>query len=465
MTSKTITPRLSWIQINSKKTIVNLFAFTIIAIVCSLRILAYGNPNLSIATNDTLTYIKSSQVPLFSSEIMTGRRLLSTNILYKFFEPENGYEILVNGSGDTTRRVLQPGFDRIAIFQLTMSILGWGFLAWTISQHLENSFMKLLATIAILLFAFTPQIADWDSILMSESLVFSLFALQLAVLIKISFLIFNDRKREASLYSIIWVIVFFWWTFLRDTNLFASLVTAGMISLLLLFTKYKKNRDLLKMFVLVGAIFFLGLFTSANSTRSLIQISNVYDSDLLRSATSVETLAGMGMPTPGTEAYKSWFQKNSTKTLIKFMIIHPGYPILKIIRDFPIAFTEIKQIYFKAPEQFQSRQMLMTIGEALHPENTTPFLLDLFLLAGITILAVTNKNETSKPWAWLGFWLFMIASFTLIPTILGDSWALTRHALFSTTIYRLFMWMFSIIIMDIAISQNQTLQTANGQIQ
>lgn len=465
MILKTVTSRLSWIQINSKRTVVNLLVLAIIVTVSILRILAYGNPNLSIATNDTVTYIESSHAPLFSSEIMTGRRLLSTNVLYKFFEPKNGYEILVNGSGDTTRRLLQPGFDRIVIFQLTLSILGWGFLAWTISQHLENSFMKLLATITVLLFAFTPQIADWDSILMSESLVFSLFALQLAILIKISFLIFNDKKREVSFYSIIWMIVFFWWTFLRDTNLFTSLVTAGMILCLLLFTKYKKNKDLLKVFVFVAAIFFLGVFTSANSTRSLVQIANVYNNDLLGVPTSVETLNRLGMPVPNTEEYKSWFQKNSSKTLIKFMIIHPGYPILKIIRDFPITFTEIKQIYFKAPEQFQARQMLMTIGEALHPENTTPFLLDLFLLAGITILAITNGNETSKPWAWLGVWLFMIASFTLIPTILGDSWALSRHALFSTTIYRLFMWMFSIIIMDIAISQGQTFQTANSQIQ
>lgn len=462
---KTVISRLSLKQIDSKKTVFNLLTLAIIITVSILRILAYGNPNLSIATNDTVSYIKSSQVPLFSSEIMTGRRLLSTNVLYKIFEPKNGYEILVNGSGDTTRRLLQPGFDRIVIFQLTLSILGWGFLAWTISQHLENSFMKLLATITILLFAFTPQITDWDSILMSESLVFSLFALQLAILIKISFLVFKDNKKEAFFYSIIWVFVFFWWTFLRDTNLFVSLVTAGMISFLLLFTKYKKNKDLIKVLVFVVAIFFLGLFTSANSTRSLIQIANVYNIDLLGTPTSVETLTRLGMPTPGTEAYESWFQKNSSKTLIKFMVIHPGYPILKIIRDFPIAFTEIKQIYFKAPEQFKARQMLMTIGDALHPENTTPFLLDVFLLAGITILALTNRNQTGKPWAWLGAWLFFNASFTLIPTILGDSWALSRHALFSTTIYRLFMWMFSIIIMDIAIGQNQTRQTTNSQIQ
>ena len=136
------------------------------------------------------------------------------------------------------------------------------------------------------------------------------------------------------------------------------------------------------------------------------------------------------------------------------MLIHPGYPVTKIIRDFPNAFTEIKQTYFKAPEYAQTREPLMTLGNALHPENTTPFLLDLLLLVGLLLLAAKNTNETSRPWAWLGAWIFLTASMTLIPTILGDTWALNRHALFSTMIYRLFMWIFFIVMMDIAIEQN-----------
>jgi hypothetical protein len=65
---------------------------------------------------------------------MTGRRLLTTNIVYKFFEPKDGYQITVNGSLFTAKREFQPGFDRIAILQLIMSILGWGYLALTISE-------------------------------------------------------------------------------------------------------------------------------------------------------------------------------------------------------------------------------------------------------------------------------------------------------------------------------------------
>src|SRR5688572_11954330 len=116
---------------------ISLVVVICIVIVASiLRIQAYGDLRLSIAGNDTQSYIDASQVPLFSSEMLTGRRLLTTNLLYKIFEPQDGYEILVNGSVETTRRVIQPDFTGIVILQLALSLLGWGMLAIIISNHM-----------------------------------------------------------------------------------------------------------------------------------------------------------------------------------------------------------------------------------------------------------------------------------------------------------------------------------------
>jgi hypothetical protein len=168
------------------------------------------------------------------------------------------------------------------------------------------------------------------------------------------------------------------------------------------------------------------------------------------------------MPSPETAEYQVWFQENSTSTLIKFMFIHPGYPATKLIRDLPPSFNEIKQTYFTIREHAQIREILMSVGDALHPENSTPLLLSILLTVGLFLLAGDSSKETSQPWAWLGIWLFLTAGITLIPTILGDTWALNRHALFSTMIYRLFIWMFSIVILDIALDRGtQTLQSQN----
>src|SRR5687768_8871463 len=94
-----------------KRNVTGVLVPLIILIASIFRIGIHGNPALSIATNDTDSYVESSRVPLFSSEMMTGRRLLSTNLIYKILEPKEGYEILVNGSVETRRRQIQPGFD------------------------------------------------------------------------------------------------------------------------------------------------------------------------------------------------------------------------------------------------------------------------------------------------------------------------------------------------------------------
>ena len=425
----------------------------IVIVASILRIWVYGDPNLSIAGNDTLSYVESSQVPLFSSEIMTGRRLLTTNIVYKIFEPKEGYKIIVNGSLATARRDFQPGFDKIVVLQLILSIIGWSLLAFIISEYIQNPWLKILSAVTIVAFAYTPQMADWDSILMSESLTFSLFAFLVAILVKLVFSIYKDSNSKISIYIIVWAIAYFLWTFLRDTNLFTSFITIGMVAILLFSIKYRRNKYLYGILAFVAAVLILGLNTSSNSTRSLVQLSHVYNDDFLHNTATVSTLEKLGMPAPDSAEYQDWFQKNSSKTLIKYMLIHPGYPIGKTLKDFPQAFTEIKQTYFKMPYA-QSRELSMELGNALHPENTTPFLLDLFLLLGFILLAVKNTNERSRPWAWIGIWLMLTASITIVPTILGDTWALNRHALFSTVIYRLFMWVFSIVIIDIALGQN-----------
>lgn len=424
----------------------------IVVIAFIIRIQAYGDAKLSIAGNDTQSYIDASQVPLFSSEIFTGRRLLTTNLLYKIFEPQEGYEILVNGSIETTRRVIQPSFIGIVILQLALSLIGWGMLAIVVAKHIRNLFLKITSAIIILLFAFTPQMADWDSILLSESLTFSLFAFTLAILIHIVFLFFKNPNTNIKGWLILWSFVFFIWTFLRDTNLFISVVTILLILVLYFLPFYRKNKVLYFPLAFLILTFVLGFATASQSTRSQVQLINIYKDDLLSSPLRTEILQEMGMPTPYTPEYQIWFEENASLTLVKFMLQYPGYPLGKIVKDFPLSFTEIEQTYFKAPE-LKARATLQIIGDALHPQNKTPFVLSLLLLIGLMQLSI-KKIGNSPAWAWIGLWLFISSTAMLIPAILGDTWALNRHALLSTTIYRLCMWLFAIIIIDIALEKN-----------
>lgn len=432
-----------------------LAVIAVILFLSFLRIKLYGDPALSIAGNDTITYVEASQVPLLSAEIMTGRRLLTTNLIYKMYEPENGYRILVNGSIKTTKRVLQPGFDKIVLLQLALSIFGWSLLAWFVAENLSNPWLKVLSTILVLVFAYTPQMADWDSILMSESLTFSLFALQLALLIKIASSIYRNPNTKITGWAIAWGVVIFLWTFLRDTNLFTVLMTIVMIIALLKLEHYRKNRALVSLVCFLVLMLVIGFCTSSASVRSTVQLINLYKDDIFPNPARVAFFQEFEMPEFGTLEFENWVKERGSFAMIKFMFTHPGYPALKILRDFEPAFHEIKQTYFTARDLNPSREILSSIGNALHPENTTPFLMSILLLTGILLLAAKDADN-SRLWAWVGLWLFFSSGLTLIPTILGDTWALNRHALYSTTIFRLMAWVFPIIIMDIALKLKST---------
>ncbi|MBI2332439.1 MAG: hypothetical protein HYU84_09835, partial [Chloroflexi bacterium] len=358
--------------------------------------------------------------------------------------------ILVNGSIDTSRRAFQPGFDKIVILQLALSILGWGLLAWVVAESLRNPWLKVLSASLILGFAYTPQMAAWDSILMSESLTFSLFALQLALLIKIASTLSNEPNANVTGWAIVWGIATFFWTFLRDTNLFTALMTIGMVAILFVSQRYRKNKTLTGITIFLSLMFAIGLYTSSISVRSTVQLVNLYKDDIFPNPVMVSFFREYGMPDFGTLEFEEWVQEHGSSAMARFMFSHPGYPVLKIVRDFGPSFNEIKQTYFTARNLNPSREVLFGIGNALHPENTTPFLMSVVLLLGTLLLAVKNVDD-SRLWAWLGLWLFFSSSLTLIPTILGDTWALNRHALYSTTIFRFIMWVFPIIILDIAL--------------
>jgi hypothetical protein len=51
--------------------------------------------------------------------------------------------------------------------------------------------------------------------------------------------------------------------------------------------------------------------------------------------------------------------------------------------------------------------------------------------------------------------MFLIAASSMFLNIFGDSWALVRHALSSTTTYRLLMWMLLLILLDFSMQRRQ----------
>lgn len=418
------------------------------------RLYAYGDPKLSIAGNDTETFIEGSKVPLFSKEMMTGRRLLTTNLIYKFFEPENGYKILVNGSLETSRRVYQPGFDNIVILQFLVSIISWSVLTYILAAQMNSTLSKALTALVIPAFAYTPQIADWDSILMSESLTFSLFVLQLGLLIHIVFKIYKNPAAKVSPWVILWGVIYFFWANLRDTNNYAALVLVGLSILTLFVPSFRKNKKIIGIAIFGLLLFAIGIVTFQQSERSLLSTINIYIGDIFPYPARVEYMQKqLGMPEPQTNEFYAWFEGNGVTAATRFIFAHPGYALEKLSRDFPDAFHQGTQTYFTIPDKKIFRQYLVSIGEGFHPQTITPFLISIVFLLTTLFAAIQGKIKTAPPWLWISTYILMVSTIAIVPTILGDTWALHRHTIFSIAMYRLSMWLCILILIDFSLSK------------
>ena len=212
-------------------------SFVIIVVAMMLRLYLYGDPRLAIGMGDTTSYIQSSRPPVFSWASLTGRRLFTMNLVYHIFvhDPNNCPQpIIIDPSKQRqANRELQSCFDMIALLQNLLSMIGWSFLAWELSSHIKTSLYKILIIIIILSFAISPQIAEWDSILSSESLTLSLFVICLALLIEIAFQLFGDQTRnKRKIYIMLagWLIVFSLWIFVQDANLYFVPITLILLT-------------------------------------------------------------------------------------------------------------------------------------------------------------------------------------------------------------------------------------------
>jgi len=443
---------------NSEK-IAGLLVLVILVAAASFRISAYGDPRLSIGTSDTSGYISASQAPLFSIEMFTGRRLFTTNLLFKLANSDTTCprpKISTPGNGQENERALKNCFDRITLIQVALSILGWSALAWIISRRMSNGLFKIFATILIVGFAYSPQIAEWDSVLSPESLSLSGFALLLALAIEIGFGVaewqVSAAKRKLSLMISGWVCIFFLWVFLRDVHIYAIPL---IITLCLPFLRDKGIRAipvLIPALVILGGLFLLGSITAHISPRWQPSVSHVFDTYIMTSSSAVDFMTTRGMPSPASgAAYQTWFNAHADRAYALFLIEHPGFTATTLIESRDQFSSDFYQPYFPASET-QIYQRLALLGEFLHPETNAIFLLDALLFYGVLAAAIKRRDDITRlPWAWFAAWIFLYAGASLFISFFGDTFGTRRHIFPSVELMRLYAWMFIVVLMDQAL--------------
>jgi hypothetical protein len=405
------------------KNISQWLVMAVIIISIGIRLTVYGNLKLSVATRDTTSYITSSRVDLLSWKAFTSFRPYTTNLVYKIFTPLDGYQIRAISDGDsgTVKRKIDRGAENIVVLHTVMSIIGWACLAWIFSSRLKNGIIKIISAIIIMLFGFTPQIADWDSILSPESLSISLFVFSYSILVWLAFGHYDNSINKAKKIAgfVIFFITLFFWVFTRDVNTYSLIFLVFFILGLYIFPQFRKTKFLLFTSLIILSLAILGGITARQRSLWKLALTHVWVS-----------------------------------VYMQFLTAHPAYTIYKFFKDQNTAFEENMQPHFKANE-LKFRSILILIGDYMHPKSGAIFFVTLILLLILWYQFMFQKNQGAFPWIWLTTWAFLVTASTMFFSIFGDSWGLVRHALSSTTTYRLLMWMLLIIIADFSMVREE----------
>ncbi len=425
----------------------------------------YGDLRLSIANAETDSYISASRASIFSWKIFAGQRLFTTNLIYKLADDPANCAITSFGKpglGEEDAREIQPCFDRIALLQNYLSVFGWCFLGWMLARWLKNPFVKIFGATSIMVFGFTPQIAEWDSVLSPESLSLSMFAILLGLALEVVFRAASADEpfkpiTDKALLAVL-MVWYFLWVFVRDVHLYAIPITLLLIVPLFLLKKYKTARPLYYASTALMIFFVVGYLSARDSLRATrFPLMNSLDEYILPYPARVEFFKQYGMPEKEAPDYKdapvyqAWADENASKAYAMFLLTHPGFVVTTLWWNLDMLSDEYTQPYFFTNE-IQNREYLLTLGEMVNPQTGAVYLLTFAIVLVFIFQALQHRALRLSAWAWLAVCVYGIAAGTLFISYFGDTAGIRRHIMPSVEMFRLYLWVFLLPFLDLSLS-------------
>lgn len=309
--------------------------------------LDYAQFNAGRAFRDTATYVKTAEQPITSSSFWIGERSFTLPLAYK---------ILHIDSNNFTQANRLKAVDA---FQTWLSIVSWTALAWVIALSFRRPWLSLLAFGLVLYFSLNLEVSFWDSLLLSESISFSLFALLLSAWVGMGLL---PPKWQSGIWGWVYLagamIVTILYSFTRDTNLYFVVAGAGV--LLLASLLWKATFVIPRKTVYAYTAFALALFIFQTTT---VQAGNrweihIYDHLALRILPNPEVrryYVDAGLPVtpdllaittmlgyqyhdyldfdPRMAPVRAWIQASGRSTFLDYMLTHPSSTFIEPIRQ------------------------------------------------------------------------------------------------------------------------------------
>lgn len=439
----------------SRKQIENLVIIAIVVVGGLIRSVAYGDLRMSVGNIETGSYIAASRARVFAWKAFAGKRLFTTNLIYKLANDPRQCPLLAlsdPATGHGARPVIQSCFSTIALLQNVMAILAWCFLAWTTARWMQTFPARVGAAVVILLFGFTPQVAEWESVLSPESLSVSgvviLLALLQEMVLGLAYARYKLDDRRLRVFIGVWLFIFALWLFLRDVHLYALPITLVMLALLLLASDLRRRMTIGIVLGTLLLLFVLGYVSAQASHRATrYPLAHSFEDYILPFPARVEFFKGFGMPDPTARGYQYWLDNNATRTYAAFLITHPGFVLSTLADNLEYFKGEFVQQYFEPPAP-NNRFLLIQLGEVIHPETLAIFLIDVLFIVGLWLAARKGASLPARGWAWMASWFFLSSATMLFVGFFGDAEGARRHIYPAVEAFRLLFWLLLFVYFD-----------------
>jgi hypothetical protein len=389
-----------------------------------------------VSFGDTPDYFAIASQPFFSSSFWITNKPPVTPLFFK---------------------LLENNPDRIITVQLWLSILAWGFLAFTVAFVIRSFLIKPLAFFVVLGFSLDQNIIMWDSLVLSDSLALSLLALFLSVSL---WLLVEWKWYKVALLASISVLL----AFVRDTYAY-WLLLIGIALLVLLFFTHQRKRVLL-----VSGI-FISLFLASHALASAgyhwySAFLMTVGLRILPTAEHVTYFEARGMPVsealmersgepmqsdeaamlydPRLDSFRRWVKNYGRSEYIRFLWFYKAETLQAPLKNLEILFNPY--VYPYTATGYRPIIKDVRLHEILYPSR---FGVVTFFLANVLAAALVIPAFQYRQALWIVPLLLVLFSYPQAVLIWNaDANDIARHSIYHNVELRLGVWLLIFFVLD-----------------
>lgn len=417
---------------------------------------------------DTTSYVNTAVQPITSLTFWAGERPFTIPLIYKLLRINlqnfNQYD----------------GLSRAASFQSWFSTACWTLLGLALAKAVRKRWLGPLALGGVLFYSLSLEVGLWDSLLLSESITFSLFALLLAAWIGWLQLPEKIARSFWGYLSIVGILlVSTLYCFTRDSNFFFLLIGAAVFALAALLKKgpWQKRAPL---WIYSGAVLLLVLVNYLSlgaGNRWQIFMYDHLAMRILRDPPATAYFEQAGLPvsdelmkittmvgyeyhdllinSPDFGVVRTWVNQSSKQAYIAYLLSDPlgtlWAPIAmsnKLVNGSNQEYLYPKYLAIPLPE----RMLILT--QIFYPHEVWALL----LLGGLALLgsAFYWFGKHAAPQSWLVISILLISVYPLMFLVWhGEPMEIERHAAQIGLQVRLAGWMGLLLGLDWLASQEK----------